>query len=85
MKTLIINGRVITEQGELAADLLIDAGKISGIMARGSDRPAVDEVIDASDMIIVPGAIDVHTHFTGSHDFPQQELREGTRVPLRTA
>ena len=79
MKTLIINGRMITEQGELAADLLIDAGKISGIMARGSDRPAVDEVIDASDMIIVPGAIDVHTHFTGSHDFPQQELREGTR------
>lgn len=79
MKTLIINGLVVTPEGEIAADLLLEQGKIAGILARGSQLPAADEVIDASGLIVMPGAIDVHTHFTGSHDFPEQELREGTQ------
>lgn len=79
MKQLIINGLVVTESGTLAADLLIDAGKISGILTPGAYNGTVDKVIDASGLLVLPGAIDVHTHFTGSHDFPQQELRAGTR------
>ena len=79
MKTLIINGLVVTEQGEQPVDLLIDNGKIAALLTRGALQPRVDDVIDASGLIVVPGAIDVHTHFTGSHDFPEQELREGTR------
>jgi allantoinase len=79
MKTLIINGLVVLESGEVQADLLIDQGKIAGILARGTTLPQADEIIDAAGLVILPGAIDVHTHFTGSHDFPEQELREGTR------
>lgn len=79
MRTLITGGRVVTESGELAADLLIEHGKIAGILARGSALPQADDVIDATGLVILPGAIDVHTHFTGSHDFPEEELREGTQ------
>ncbi|ERK17089.1 Dihydroorotase [Pantoea sp. AS-PWVM4] len=79
MKQLIINGLVVTESGAAPADLLIEAGKISGILTPGAYDGTVDNLIDASGLIVLPGAIDVHTHFTGSHDFPEQELREGTR------
>lgn len=81
MKTLIINGVVVTESGELDADLLLDQGKIAGILARGGGNGLsdVDEIIDAGGLVVMPGAIDVHTHFTGSHNFPERELREGTR------
>ncbi|MBP2168959.1 allantoinase [Erwinia toletana] len=79
MRTLIVNGLVVTPDGEIAAGLLIEQGKIAGILAHGAQLPAVDEVIDASGLVVMPGAIDVHTHFTGSHDFPEQELREGTQ------
>lgn len=79
MKQLIINGLVVTETRTVPADLLIEDEKISGILTPGAIPDGVDSIIDARGLIIVPGAIDVHTHFTGSHDFPQQELREGTR------
>ncbi|MRT43138.1 amidohydrolase family protein [Enterobacteriaceae bacterium RIT702] len=79
MKQLIINGLVVTETRAELADLLIENGKISGVLSPGAITHGVDEVIDAQGLFIVPGAIDVHTHFTGSHDFPEQELREGTR------
>jgi len=79
MKTLIINGLVVTETRAAPADLLIEDGKISGVLTPGAMTEGVDEIVDAQGLIILPGAIDVHTHFTGSHDFPEQELREGTR------
>jgi len=79
MKQLIINGLVVTETRAELAGLLIENGKISGVLSPNAITHGVDEVIDARGLIIVPGAIDVHTHFTGSHDFPEQELREGTR------
>ena len=78
MDTLITNGRVITETGELDANLAIEGGRIVGILDRSVALPEARETIDATGLIVMPGAIDVHTHFTGSHDFPAEELREGT-------
>ncbi|MEZ3501415.1 dihydroorotase family protein [Pantoea sp. KPR_PJ] len=79
MKTLIINGLVVTETRAAPADLLIEAGKISRVLEPGTMTDDVDDIIDAQGLLVLPGAIDVHTHFTGSHDFPERELREGTR------
>jgi len=79
MKTLIVKGLVVMESRAAPADILIENGKISGILTPGAITEGVDEIVDAQGLIILPGAIDVHTHFTGSHDFPEQELREGTR------
>lgn len=78
MKRLITGGTVVTEQGAQALDLVIEAGRIVGLHERGSLSADGHELIDATGLIVMPGAIDVHTHFTGPHDFPEEELREGT-------
>ncbi len=57
----ITNGTLATPTGTLAADLLVDGGRIAGIV---SPRVAVDamETLDASGKYVLPGMIDVHVH-----------------------
>lgn len=67
MKTLIKNGRIAAAGDLFYGDILIVDGIIKeiGIDMKGS----FDEVIDAADKIVMPGGVDVHTHFnlhTGS-------------------
>jgi dihydropyrimidinase len=65
MSTLIRNGTVVTAQGTLAADVLVDGEKIVSVAARLPDTAGswvTDEVIDATDMYVLPGGIDAHTH-----------------------
>ena len=61
---LIKNGAVVTVDQALGtlprADVLVRAGRIAGI---GPDLAATDaEVIDATDMIVMPGFVDTHYH-----------------------
>ena len=63
-RTLLQNGCVITVDKELGnfrrADVLIEGTKIAAV---GPDLGATDaEVIDASNMIVMPGFIDTHRH-----------------------
>ena len=63
-RTLLQNGCVITVDKELGnfrrADVLIEGTKIAAL---GPDLGATDaEVIDASNMIVMPGFIDTHRH-----------------------
>ncbi len=64
-KTLIKNGTVVTPGGVVDADILIQGETIAQIRHRDQDRnPAADAtVIDAQGLIVIPGGIDVHTHF----------------------
>ena len=61
MNTLIKNGEVVTGEGTCIADLLISNGIIERIGEGLSCRGA--RVIDAQGCYVMPGAIDVHTHF----------------------
>src|SRR5205814_8315612 len=60
MKTLIKNGRVVTAVDDYNADIFID-GETVTIIGKSLDMEA-DVVIDASDMLVIPGGIDPHTH-----------------------
>jgi dihydropyrimidinase len=75
MTLLIRNGTVVTSTKTEKADILIDGERIKDISAQiPADR--ADRVIDATNMLLLPGGIDVHTHLdmpfggtTSSDDF----------------
>src|ERR1700704_6543288 len=60
MRTLIKNGTVVTANDTTRTDVLIDGEKIVAIGSGLSTN--ADQVIDAENRYVMPGAIDVHTH-----------------------
>lgn len=59
---LIKNGTVVTPKENYAADIAIVGGKIAAILAPGSACNA-DTVLDAAGKFVLPGIIDIHSHF----------------------
>ncbi|MDQ6760236.1 MAG: dihydropyrimidinase [Acidobacteriota bacterium] len=75
MTTLIRNGKIVNADQTHQADLVIEDRKIKTI---GPNLPTenADRILDASNMLLLPGGIDVHTHLdmpfggtTSSDDF----------------
>jgi dihydropyrimidinase len=83
-RTVIKAGTVVTATETRDADVLIDGEKVAAITAAGShswDSDA-DTVIDAGGKYVIPGGIDVHTHFElpfGS-TFVSDSFETGTRA-----
>ena len=79
MKTLIKNGTVVTASEMMVADVLIDGERIASV---GSGLGEADLTIDATDKLVMPGGIDVHTHmelpFGGT--FASDDFATGTRA-----
>ncbi len=61
MDLLIKNGTVVTEKEMFKADVAVKDGKIALIGSDLSEIPA-DKVVDATGKLVLPGAIDAHTH-----------------------
>lgn len=61
MGIIITNGRIVSSEGILEKDIRIVGEKIVEIGLNISK--AEDKIIDAKGSYIMPGAIDVHTHF----------------------
>jgi dihydropyrimidinase len=59
--TVIKNGTIITATDTTRADLGINGEKISAIAAQLPTENAT-QVIDANNLLVLPGGIDVHTH-----------------------
>jgi dihydropyrimidinase len=59
---LIRGGTVVTATGSAAADVLVRDERIAEIGDLRRSTEADDEVIEAADLLVLPGAIDVHTH-----------------------
>lgn len=93
MLTLIKNGEVYAPHYLGKKDLLIVGNKI-GYMEDKIEKPSgfVDiEVIDASDMVVVPGFIDAHVHITGGGGegsyktrTPEMQLTDATLAGVTT-
>jgi len=60
MKTVIKNGTVVSDSDCLQADVLIEDGIISEVSSSIAAPDA--ELIDAKDKLLLPGAVDAHTH-----------------------
>jgi dihydropyrimidinase len=62
---LIKNGTIITSTDSFTADILVENGKIHSLETSATDYvpQQVDEIVDASGKLILPGGVDAHTHF----------------------
>jgi dihydroorotase len=74
MKLLIANGYVIDPSQVLNAgkDLLIEDGRVKGVLDKGEAIPRGVEVLDATGLMVAPGFIDMHVHLRE----PGQEYKE---------
>jgi allantoinase len=61
-RILIHGGNVITLEGVYPLDILINDGHIVGLYEPG-EAPHADKTINASQTMVLPGAIDGHSHF----------------------
>jgi dihydropyrimidinase len=82
-RTLIKNGTVVTATETTRADVLIDDETVAAIgQGLVGSEEGLDRVIDATDRYVMPGGIDVHTHFDlpfgGS--FCSDDFATGTRA-----
>ncbi len=75
---VIKTGLLVTPSGILEGSLVIDEGKIIGMIRSG--EPKADKVIDASGKVVLPGMIDMHVHLRDP-GFPEREnFESGTRA-----
>lgn len=62
LDTRITGGRVVTPSGTHDLDVLIDAGRIVGLVTPETGTGIDAEVIDARGLTVLPGMVDVHVH-----------------------
>src|SRR2546421_3138508 len=64
MKLLIANGYLVDpSQGQNSGkNLLIEDGRVAGLLDRSQGVPEGAEVLDATGLIVAPGFIDMHVH-----------------------
>jgi dihydropyrimidinase len=86
-RTVITGGTVVSATGSVAADVLVDAGRIVAVASPGTEitesfAAGASRRIDASGRLVVPGGIDVHTHmempFGGTYS--SDTFETGTRA-----
>src|SRR5215211_7182088 len=76
-RTLVAGGTLATEYGVFPADLLIE-GELVASMADPGSSDSADEVIDATGLVVMPGAIDPHAHFEDPGHTEREDFTTGT-------
>ena len=76
--TVIVNGTVAADYGVLRTDILIRDGRIAALGDGDELRRDADELIDASGLVVLPGAIDPHAHFEDPGHTEREDFTTGT-------
>jgi allantoinase len=76
-RTIISGGTLATAGGSFAADLVVEDGRVAAIADPGSAGRG-DELIDASGLVVMPGAIDMHAHFEDPGHTEREDFTTGT-------
>lgn len=78
MKTLIRHATVVFPNEVARANVLVDGGKIASIDA--PDSATADQVVDASGLHLIPGAIDDQVHFRDPGLTHKEDLYTASRA-----
>ena len=62
MDLVVRGGTVVLESGQVPADVLVENGKVAGLVRNGSVGAGGARVIDAHGGLVLPGGVDAHTH-----------------------
>jgi allantoinase len=76
-RTIVAGGTLATAGGTFKADLVIEGARVAAIADPGS-AGAADELIDASGLVVMPGAIDMHAHFEDPGHTEREDFTTGT-------
>ena len=76
--TIIEGGTIVTHESQFKGDLIVTGERISGIVADARGMLA-DERIDATGKLVIPGGIDVHTHFREPEEFTREGFTTGSQ------
>ncbi len=84
MKILIKNGRVIDPSQKIddKQEVFIERNKIKGLYPKGKG-PRADKTLDASNCIVIPGLIDMHTHLREPGFEYKETIRTGTMAAVK--
>lgn len=82
MKTLFKNGRIIDPKNNIdkVSDILVENGKIARIAENIDETDA--ELIDATNKIVAPGLIDMHTHFREPGQEAKEDFLSGSKAAV---
>jgi dihydroorotase (multifunctional complex type) len=72
---LIAGGTVVTPQGRRRAHVAVEGGRIRSV---GPERPAARETVDASGLLVMPGAVDTHVHLMDPGSIDREDFPTGT-------
>src|SRR5664280_2208000 len=62
---LIRNGTIVDGQGSVRGSIAVTNGEIVARFKLGADLPQARTVIDADELLLLPGIVDPHVHFYG--------------------
>jgi len=83
MKILIKNGHIVDPGNNVdkVSDILTENGKISRIAE--NIKAEADNVIDATDKLVMPGLVDMHVHLREPGREDKETIATGTRAALK--
>ncbi|MFZ0386921.1 MAG: amidohydrolase family protein, partial [Solirubrobacteraceae bacterium] len=77
-RTVISNATVAADYGVFNGHLLIEGTQIAALVRATDPVPHADELIDGSGCVVLPGAIDMHTHFEDPGHTEREDFTTGT-------
>jgi dihydroorotase len=77
-RVVVRGGTIVDSTGERRGDIFIEDGRIAAV-GEGLDVPLGSTLLEASDCVVAPGLVDLHTHLREPGGEAAETVESGTR------